>query len=143
MHNPRLSSDENDRLFRNCNWPNGHGHNYHLEVTIVGEPDPDTGMVINLKDLRRAIDVRILEKCDHRFLNEDVEFLRDVVTTTENLCRAFWRELEDELAFMRPKARLFRIRIRETRDNVVEYFGPAPLRNDDPATRVFAESHEA
>ncbi|HMR79820.1 MAG TPA: 6-carboxytetrahydropterin synthase [Polyangiaceae bacterium] len=124
LFNPRLDAADNERIFRNCSWPSGHGHNYTLQVTVVGEPDPETGMVINLKDLRRVMEERVVDKCDHRHLNEDVDFLRGVVTTTENLCVAFWRELEGPIADLPGSARLWRIRIQETRDNSVEYFGP-------------------
>ncbi|PIE23443.1 MAG: 6-pyruvoyl tetrahydrobiopterin synthase [Planctomycetota bacterium] len=124
MHNPQLSAEENELLFRNCNWPNGHGHNYLLEVTVCGEVDPRSGMVMNLKDLKAAIQTRILDKCDHRCLNLDVDFLADQVCSAENLCRAFWRELEEELQRLGTSARLYSIRIRETRDNCCTYFGP-------------------
>lgn len=124
LHNPELSDDENVATFRDCNHPRSHGHNYMLEVTLAGEVDPRTGMVMNLKDLKAAIRKRILDKCDHRHLDEDVDFLRGVITTTENLCVAFWRELTAELPRIPGAGRLHRIRIRETRDNVVEYYGP-------------------
>lgn len=124
LHDPSLTAEENRRLFRECNWEGGHGHNYLLEVTIAGPVDPRSGMVLNLKDLKEAIRTRILEKCDHRNLDRDVDFLRGVVTTSENLCVAFWRELEDELRGKLGPARLHRIRLRETRDNVVDYYGP-------------------
>ena len=124
LHNPALSEERNEAIFRSCNWPGGHGHNYLLEVTIAGEPDPETGMVINLQDLRAAMEKRIVDKCDHRHLNEDVDFLRGQVTTTENLCRLFWRELADELSSLGARAWLHRVRLQETRDNFVEYLGP-------------------
>jgi 6-pyruvoyltetrahydropterin/6-carboxytetrahydropterin synthase len=124
LNNPRLSPEENLRIFRECNHPGSHGHNYLLSVTVAGPVDPDTGMVVNLKDLKSAIRRRVLDKCDHRHLNEDVDFLKDVVPTTENLCVAFWRELEDELARLPGAGRLHRIRIGETRDNSVDYYGP-------------------
>ncbi len=124
LHHPELSEEENEELFQNCNWPGGHGHNYMVEVTVAGEVNSKTGMVMNLKDLKSAIRLRIVEPCDHRNLNEDVPFLKGVVTTTENLCRAFWRELEDELGKRGYPGQLSRIRIRETRDNFVSYKGP-------------------
>jgi 6-pyruvoyltetrahydropterin/6-carboxytetrahydropterin synthase len=126
LHHPQLSAEENEELFKNCNWPGGHGHNYLLEVTVKGEVDPKSGMVMNLKDLKSAIRVRIVDPCDHRNLNEDVPFLKGLVTTTENLCRAFWRELEDEFEKMGYPGRLYCIRIQETRDNSVSYKGPLP-----------------
>lgn len=138
LWNPDLSDAENDRVFRSCNWPRGHGHNYMLQVTVVGPPDPATGMVVNLKDLQAAMQVRILDKCDHRHLNEDVDFLDGVITTTENLCRRFWDELVDELSGKLGRARLHRIRIQETRDNFVDYYGPGVSPESNPAHRQSA-----
>ncbi len=125
LHHPELSEEENEKLFQNCNWPGGHGHNYFIEVTVSGEVDPRTGMVMNLKDLKAAIQTRIVAPCDHRNLNVDVPFLKGIVTTTENLCRAFWRELEDEFSKCGYSSKLSCIRIRETRDNFVSYKGPS------------------
>jgi len=126
LHDPALDEEENRRLFRECNWEGGHGHNYLLEVTVAGPVDPRTGMVVNLKDLKAVIEERILGPCDHRNLDRDVPFLEGIITTTENLCIAFWEELEEGLSERIGEARLHRIRLRETRDNFCEYFGPGP-----------------
>ena len=71
-HNPAFSAEENRRIFGKCNNPNGHGHNYVLEVTIGGEPDPDTGMVLDLRELKEIMETEIMERMDHRFLNYEV-----------------------------------------------------------------------
>ena len=71
-HNPKLSPEENRRIFGKCNNPHGHGHNYVLEVTVAGEPDPTTGMVLDLKELKDILQREIMERMDHRFLNYEV-----------------------------------------------------------------------
>jgi len=102
-----------------------HGHNYVLEVTVRGEVDPRTGMVMNLTDLQRAMREDIVDQVDHRFLNEDVPFLRDLpVVTTENLAIVFW----ERLAQREPEwggARLHRVRVLESASNFVDYYGPS------------------
>jgi 6-pyruvoyltetrahydropterin/6-carboxytetrahydropterin synthase len=120
LFNPDFSAEENDRVFGICNNLNGHGHNYFIEVTVKGEPDPATGMVVNLRDLKRVIEERILEDCDHRHLNLDVPWLEGVIPTAENLAVQFWRRLEPHVS----PARLHRLRLYESDDNMVEYLGP-------------------
>lgn len=120
LHNPDFDDEKNRRVFGLCNNPNGHGHNYVLEVTVSGEVDGDTGMVVNLKDLKRVIQDRILDDCDHRNLNVDVSWLEGINPTAENLALAFWRKLETEIA----PASLAKIRVLESADNVAEYMGP-------------------
>src|SRR5258708_33794244 len=71
-HNPQLSAEENGRIFGKCNNPHGHGHNYTLEVTVAGEPDPVTGMVLDLKELKEILEREITQRMDHRFLNYEV-----------------------------------------------------------------------
>ncbi len=119
LHNPRQSDEWNRRTFGKCNSPNWHGHNYTLEVTVAGEPDPDTGYVIDLGVLRAVLEERILSKCDHANLNLDVDFLRGILPSSENLVVAFWEQLEHHL----PAGRLEVIRLFETERNVAEYRG--------------------
>ncbi|ACY47098.1 6-carboxytetrahydropterin synthase [Rhodothermus marinus] len=119
LHNPARSEAWNRETFGPCNHPNWHGHNYVLEVTVAGEPDPETGFVLNLSHLKEILETRILQKLDHKNLNLDVDFLQGVIPTTENLAVAIWRELEDAL----PAGRLHRIRLYETEHNYVEYYG--------------------
>ena len=119
VHNPELSDAENRALFGKCNNPNWHGHNYVLEVSVEGEIDPRTGYVIDLGEVKRAVQESIIDRVDHRNLNLEVDFMGGVNPTTENLVVSIWRELEPRL---RPR-RLARIRLRETENHWVEYTG--------------------
>jgi 6-pyruvoyltetrahydropterin/6-carboxytetrahydropterin synthase len=119
VHNPELSDAENLALFGKCNNPNWHGHNYVLEVSVEGEIDPRTGYVIDLGDVKRAVQELVIDRVDHRNLNLEVDFMRGVNPTTENLVVAIWRVLEPRL---RPR-RLSRLRLRETENHWVEYAG--------------------
>ena len=105
---------ENRRVFGACS--GDHGHNYVLEVTVAGVPEPGTGMVVNLKDLDHAMREAVIAKVDHKHLNRDVDFLEGVIPTAENLALAFWRELEPRL----PGGSLERVRLVESENNSVE-----------------------
>ena len=119
VHNPALSEAENIRLFGKCNNPNWHGHNYVLEVSVTGEVSEKTGYVIDLGVLKRLVAERVVDHMDHRNLNIEVDFMRGVIPTTENIVVACWRVLEPAI---RP-ARLTRLRLWETENNYVEYEG--------------------
>lgn len=119
LHSEQLSAEENRELFGKCNSPNGHGHNYVLEVTVRGEPDPKTGIVINLVDLKHAIEDAVLEKVDHKHLNLDVQEFRNINPTAENMAVVFWKMLEPRL----PKGLLYEIKLHETENNVAIYKG--------------------
>jgi 6-pyruvoyltetrahydropterin/6-carboxytetrahydropterin synthase len=97
-----------------------HGHNYVLEVSVAGEPDPDTGMVLNLRDLDRVVREAVVGHVDHRHLNRDVPFLEGLVPTAENLALAFWERLDRALREVPPGARLQRLRLVESENNAVE-----------------------
>ena len=114
------SEEENTRVFGLCALPNGHGHNYTLEVAVVGVPDADTGMVINLVDLESAVD-GVLVGFDHKHLNLDTPYFTDRIPTTENLATVLWGLIGQSLA----GAKLERLRLYETDDLYVEYFGEA------------------
>lgn len=119
LHSPNLSDSENCRIFGKCNNPNGHGHNYVLEVTIAGELDPTTGMVIDLTKLKKIVDREIVQKVDHKNLSLDVSFLEGVVPTAENLVIRFW-----EILFPKIKTgRLYEIKLYESTKNFVVYRG--------------------
>jgi len=118
-HNPQFSPEENQRLFGKCNNPNGHGHNYTLEVTVKGEVDPRSGFVVDLKDLKDALEREVLSALDHRFLNKEVPEFRDRIPTTENLAIAIWDRLRPKLNV----ARLHRVRLYETPDLFVDFYG--------------------
>ncbi|HEX6884255.1 MAG TPA: 6-carboxytetrahydropterin synthase [Planctomycetota bacterium] len=123
LHSPALSDEENRRLYGVCNNPNGHGHNYELEVTVRGEVPGTTGMVMNLTDLMRILRERILPQVDHKHLNHDVPFLEGIIPTAENVAVALWREIEPELRSF-AGCRLHRVRLFESRNSYVDYLGP-------------------
>ncbi len=120
LHNPGRSESWNASTFGKCNNANWHGHNYVLEVTVAGEVSADTGYVLDLAELGRVIQERIVDQVDHQNLNLDVGFMRGILPSTENLVVAFWKELEPALT----DGRLHRIRLQETEKNWVEYYGP-------------------
>ena len=117
LHPPELTADENRETFGQCNNPNGHGHNYFVEVLVGGEVDRETGMVINLTALDEAVKARVLDRFDHANLNCDPLFQKQV-PTTENLCRAIFELLKDSL----PAGKLEHVRVEETENNFFECF---------------------
>ncbi len=119
LFNPNLSDEENEKLFDKCNNKNGHGHNYKLEITICGEVNPVSGYVIDLKLLKNIIEEEIIEKVDHTNLNLDVDFLKGTIPSVENLAIAFWKILEYKL----PSGKLYKIKLFETENSYVEYYG--------------------
>jgi 6-pyruvoyltetrahydropterin/6-carboxytetrahydropterin synthase len=118
-HNPELTPEENLSLFGKCNNPHGHGHNYTLEVTVAGDLDPRTGMVMDLKELKKVIEAEVMEAMDHRFLNEEVPAFRTLIPTPENIAIEVWKRLETKIA----AGRLHRVRLYETPDLYVDYYG--------------------
>ncbi|HEX3073899.1 MAG TPA: 6-carboxytetrahydropterin synthase [Ignavibacteriales bacterium] len=94
LHNPELSDEENLKVYGKCSNPNGHGHNYIMEVVVAGDIDPKTGYVIDLKKLKTIILDNVVEKVDHKNLNVDVDFMKGIIPTTENLAIAVWKQLE-------------------------------------------------
>ena len=116
---PSLSLEENRKLYGEAANPHGHGHNYVLEVTLDGEPDPVTGMVFDLKRLKDTIQRAVIEPMDHRFLNHEVPPFDRVVPTAENIAADIW----DRLApyFREGRARLHNVRLYETEDLFVDY----------------------
>jgi 6-pyruvoyltetrahydropterin/6-carboxytetrahydropterin synthase len=119
--NPQLSEQENRQLFGLAANPHGHGHNYVVEVSLAGDPDPVTGMVLDLKELKEILTRQIVEPYDHRFLNYEVPPFDRVVPTTENIAQDIWRRLEPHLNGGR--GRLHAVRVYETPDLYVDYFG--------------------
>ncbi|HMS33515.1 MAG TPA: 6-carboxytetrahydropterin synthase [Ignavibacteria bacterium] len=118
LDNPNLSKEKNEEIFGKCN--NFHGHNYYIEVTLAGTPDKDSSYVMDLKLLKIIIHEEILDKVDHKFLNE-LEMFRDVIPTTENMVIKFWAALEPKVN--RSNVKLYSIRLYETEKNYVEYRG--------------------
>jgi 6-pyruvoyltetrahydropterin/6-carboxytetrahydropterin synthase len=119
VHNPALSDEENAAIFGKCNNPNWHGHNYTLDVSVEGDIDERTGYVMDLSVLKELVHREIVDKVDHRNFNLDVEFMRDLIPTSENIIVAFWRLLADRVQ----PARLVRLVLWETENNYVEYSG--------------------
>ena len=118
---PLLSEEENRRLFGPAANPHGHGHNYVVEVSLEGRPDPVTGMVLDLKELKDILTREIVEPYDHRFLNYEVPPFDREVPTTENIARDIWKRLEPR--FSGGSNRLHSVRVYETPDLYVDYFG--------------------
>jgi 6-pyruvoyltetrahydropterin/6-carboxytetrahydropterin synthase len=116
IYNPELSDEENLEVFGPCSNPNGHGHNYVLEVSVTGPVDAKTGMVMNLKKMKAIIEREIIAKVDHRNLNADVGFMQGVIPTTENLAAKIWEVLDGEF----PNEMLSRVVVWESENNRVE-----------------------
>jgi len=119
LHNPGRDDEWNRRTYDKCDNPRGHGHNYILMVSVKGEIDPETGMVIDLKRLKDLVREHVISHVDHKSLNEDVPFLRGVIPTAENLAQSFWRQLEPAIQ----QGKLYEIVLQETERNSVVYRG--------------------
>jgi 6-pyruvoyltetrahydropterin/6-carboxytetrahydropterin synthase len=119
LYNPDWSDEKNRNTFGKCSNPNGHGHNYDIEVTVAGDPPAETGMVIDLKKLADIIETEIVERVDHKNMNVDVDFMRGRIPTAENLAIAFWKILGPKI----PEGKLVSIRLYESGNNFVEYRG--------------------
>jgi 6-pyruvoyltetrahydropterin/6-carboxytetrahydropterin synthase len=115
LHSPALTQEQNRAAYGKCNNPHGHGHNYVIEVLVGGPVQPETGMVINLVDLDATVRTRVLERLDHANLNLDPLFT-SAVPTTENLCRAVFGLLRDQLG----PVKLESVRVEETENNFFE-----------------------
>tara|TARA_B100001123_G_C15296492_1_gene1019407 strand:+ start:992 stop:1417 length:426 start_codon:yes stop_codon:yes gene_type:complete len=122
LFNPDFSDEKNESTFGLCNNPNGHGHNYVLEVTVKGEVDPETGMVLDLKALKKLINEEIINKVDHKNLNVDVDFLKGVIPTAENIAIHIWNILESKIE----SGELHEVKLFESERNLVVYHG-APV----------------
>lgn len=120
LYRPDWSDEQNTRVFGDCSNPNWHGHNYEMDVTVEGSVDPETGFVMDLKQLRDALEERVVADLDHRNLNVEVPWLEGMNPTTENLVVAVWDRLVDGLP---EGVSLARIVLHETPRNSVEYTG--------------------
>ena len=121
LFRPEYSDEENLRVFGKCSNPLWHGHNYVLLVTVKGEPDPETGFVMDLKVLSRLIDENVLQKLDHKNINLEVDFMNGKLASTENIAIGIWEQLEPGIRS--EGALLHSVRLEETENNSVEYFG--------------------
>ncbi len=122
LNNPNKSEEWNKATFGKCNYPNWHGHNYTIEVTVVGNPDSETGFVIDLSVLNKVIEEKITEPCDHRNLNLDIPFLEGIIPSTENLVKAFFYELKDAVEVAASEGSiLYSVALYETERNSATY----------------------
>lgn len=118
---PTWTNEENDIFFGACNNPNWHGHNYEIFVTIKGEVNPETGVLVNLKDLSRILKDSVVSKLDHKNLNLDVDFLKDTITSAEMITIRIWEQIEQPIKKL--GAELHKLKLIETENNFVEYYG--------------------
>jgi len=118
------SQEKNRMVYGAASNPRGHGHNYVVEVTLRGEPDPVTGMVLDLKELKNVLNREVIEPFDHRFLNHEVPPFDHVVPTAENVAVEIWRRLEPN--FQNGSVWLANVRLYETEDLYVDYAGEGP-----------------
>ncbi len=121
LYNPNWSEEENLRVFDKCANPNWHGHNYRLFITVKGEVNPNTGFVINAKELGKVIREKVIDVVDHRNLNLDVPFLKGKFTSAENVAIEIWNIMAPEVEKL--GARLHCVKLQETDSISVEYFG--------------------
>ncbi len=121
LYRPEWDDEKNLEVFGSCSNPNWHGHNYTLFVTVEGPVDPHTGFVMNLKSLSRLIDSFVISKLDHRNINLEVGFMKGKIASTENLAVGIWEQLEKPVR--EHGARLYCVKLWETENHYVEYFG--------------------
>ena len=121
LYNPDLSDQENEKIYGLCANPNWHGHNYVMWVTIAGEVNPEIGYVADLKEVSHIIREQVIVKLDHKNINMEVDFMKGKFISTENLAMGIWEQLEAHFIDMGVK--LHSVKIQETENNTVEYFG--------------------
>lgn len=124
LYNEKWSKEKNEEVFGACANENWHGHNFDMTVTVKGPVDPETGFVMNFKVLNKIIKTDILEKVDHKNLNLDVDFMKDKLTSCENLIVEFWKILENKIREeTNSQTKLHCIKLKETHNNYAEYYG--------------------
>jgi 6-pyruvoyltetrahydropterin/6-carboxytetrahydropterin synthase len=121
MYRADWSDDKNLKVFGKCSSPNWHGHNYVLWVTVKGESSKEHGFVMNINILKQVILDKVINKIDHKNINLDVDFMRGKIATTENLAVAIWNELKPSID--NEGAQLHSVKIEETENNFIEYYG--------------------
>lgn len=119
LRNPKWTEEKNRAVFGKCANKNWHGHNYNLLVTVKGLPDPETGFIMNAKDLSIIINKYVVDLLDHKNLNVDVPFLKDIIPSTENLAIQIWNQLKPHIK----ECELHSVRLYETENIYAEYFG--------------------
>lgn len=118
LHSPDLSDEENKLFYGKCNNKNGHGHNYILEITLKGEVDPKTGIIVNLTEVKDILLKKIIDKVDHKHLNHDIPELLNIIPSIENLVIIFWEWIEPEFGSL-----LFEVKLIESENNSAFYRG--------------------
>ena len=121
LYNPSWDDKRNESVFGKCSNKNWHGHNYELFVTVKGVIDPETGYVIDMKILSDLIKAKIIDKMDHKNLNVEVDFLKEKITSAENIALSIYNELYNDIKKM--GKHLHCVRLNETENNYVEYYG--------------------
>ena len=116
------SDEKNMEVFGKCSNPNWHGHNYHLYVTVKGDVNPDTGFLVNLKELSKIIKEYVIEKVDHKNINIEVDFMQGKLASSENLAIGIWEQIEGQINKL--GAEMHCVKLYESENNIVEYFGP-------------------
>jgi 6-pyruvoyltetrahydropterin/6-carboxytetrahydropterin synthase len=119
LFNPKFSNEENEKIFGKCSNPNWHGHNYTLDVVVAGEPNPETGFVLNIAELKIIMKEHVISKMDHKNLNLETDFMTGIIPSTENITMAIWKVLVNKI----PNGKLFAVRLAETENNFFEYRG--------------------
>ncbi|MFP3859286.1 MAG: 6-pyruvoyl trahydropterin synthase family protein [Bacteroidales bacterium] len=121
LYREEWDDSENYNAFGPCSNPQWHGHNYELYVTVKGEIKPQTGFVVNIKELSKIIREYVIDKIDHKNMNTEVDFMKGRLASTENLAVAVWEQLEGPLRVL--GVQLYKVRIDETENNYVEFYG--------------------
>ncbi|MFT6827746.1 MAG: 6-pyruvoyltetrahydropterin/6-carboxytetrahydropterin synthase [Roseivirga sp.] len=123
LYNPNWTEEKNTEVFGPCANANWHGHNFELITTVKGMPDPDTGFVVDLKQLSNLIRDKVIDKLDHKNLNIDVDFMLGKMASCEILVMEIWKILEPEVSRITPNGKLHSLKLYETPRNFVKYFG--------------------
>lgn len=121
LYRDEWSLEQNAAVFGKCSNPNWHGHNYELFVTVKGDIDAKTGFIIDLKELKQIVQTHVINKLDHRNVNLDVDFMKGKIASTEVLAREIYNQLDPHIKAR--GAKLHAVRLHETENNYVEYFG--------------------
>jgi 6-pyruvoyltetrahydropterin/6-carboxytetrahydropterin synthase len=119
LYNPNWTDEQNEAFFGKCANKHFHGHNFDIYVTVKGEADPESGMVLDLKKLKRLMHTYIIDKLDHQNINEDVDFMKGKMASIENLVIEIWNQLEPHI----DRGQLHCIKLYETERQFVEYYG--------------------
>lgn len=121
LYNPNWSKEKNEEVFGKCANANWHGHNFYIYVTVKGNPNPETGFVMDLKLLSKIIKKYVIEELDHKNINLDVPWMKGIMASTENIVIEIWKRLEPVIE--KHNCKLHSIKLYETENNFVEYFG--------------------